>query len=172
MTCIVAVAETGKVWIGGDSAVSIGDSIEIQRDPKVRKRGKIVIGTAGDGRWENVIHYGVKIPDITADLDNWVSVDLCDAIRQYLRQCGETEAEKPEGDLLIGVRGRIYNIDSDWCCFKPVNSYAAIGSGSSAALAALDAGIRGTPKNRIKRALEIAEKRTPFVRRPFRIVST
>ena len=172
MTAIVAIRDGHRVWIGGDSACSSDDTIEVQRDAKVRKRGEIVLGTAGDGRWETALHFGVDIPRVIADLDKWVAIELTEAIRGYLKGTGETGDEKPDGDALIGVRGRIYYLDSTLCTWKPLDPYGAVGSGSVAALSALDAGIRGTPKHRIKRALEIAEKRTPFVRRPFRIVST
>lgn len=169
MTAIVAITEHGKIWMGGDSCCTLGDAVEIQRDSKVRKRGEILIGTAGDGRWETITHHLADFPSVSGDLDRYVAVDICDAIRVVIKNTGE---EMPNGVAIIGVRGRLYYVDSTLATWRPLDAYAAEGSGAVAALSALDAGIRGTPKHRIRRALEIAEKRIPGVRRPFKFVNT
>lgn len=158
--------------MGADSCCTIGKTVEMQRDPKIRKRGKnneILIGTAGDGRWETLWHHVVNFPDVTGDPDRWMAVELTEAVRAATKQTGE---DIPNGSAIVGIRGRIYYVDSSLATWRPLDSYAAEGSGAVAAMAALDAGIRGTPKHRLKRALEIAEKRVPSVRRPFRFISS
>ena len=84
MTAIVGLVHKGRVWMGGDSAYSTDDEVWIQRDPKVFRRGDVLIGTCGTGRFESLMRYVVEIPRFRkgADPGQWVNVELAYEVRR------------------------------------------------------------------------------------------
>lgn len=179
MTAVAGISDGKYVWLAGDSAFSTDDSVWIQRDPKVFKRGPVVIGTAGRARWESLLRYVVDIPPLKRDQEpaRWANVDLATAIRKAATQEGyEHESGFIEFDdcaAMVGIAGRLFVVEPDLCCWSPMSGYHAIGSGGEHALVSLtETAGRMQPKARLKRALERAVEKTPFVRPPFSFVST
>lgn len=173
MTAIVGLVHNGKVWMGGDSAYSTEDEVWIQRDPKVFRRGDILIGTAGLGRFESVMRYLVEIPRIRKGMDvgYWVNVDLASEVRKaliadgYAHDAGAFEVK--DCQAMIGVMGDLFVLDSDLCGWRTLCGYAVIGSGEGPARASLHETAKLQPRTRLKRALERAAAETTGVRPPF-----
>lgn len=179
MTAVAGLEHNGLVWLGGDSAFSTEDAVWIQGEPKVFRRGPLVIGTAGRARWEALLRYVVEIPAFRAgqDVGRWLNVDLATAIRKAATQEGyEHESGFVEFDAcaaMVGIAGKLYVIEPDLCFWRPLCGYHAIGSGGEHARVSLsETADRMQPKTRLKRALERAAEKTPFVRPPFAFVST
>ena len=132
MTCIVAVAEHGRVWMRGDSAVSMGDdAITLQAESKVFKIGRVVVGCCGDNLWEASFRR-LRVPRAPGpDLAAWVAADLTDAIRAFIKD-NEIEASD-ESAALIAIGGFLYYVEADGFPWRVRGRYAAIGSGSGLA---------------------------------------
>lgn len=173
MTAIVGLVHKGHVWMAGDSAYSTDDEVWIQRDPKVFRRGDILIGTCGLGRYESVMRYLVDIPRFKKGTDpvQWVNVELAYEIRRahtndgYVHDSGAFEIK--ECQALIGVAGELFVLDSDLCAWRTLCGYAAIGSGEGPARSSLHETEKLQPRTRLKRALERAAAETTAVRPPF-----
>ena len=173
MTAIVGLVHKGHVWMGGDSAYSTEDEVWIQRDPKVFRRGDVLIGTCGLGRFESVMRYLVEIPKLRkgVDVGQWVNVELAYEVRKahvndgYEHTSGAFEVV--DCQALIGVAGELFVLDSDLCAWRPLCGYAAIGSGEGPARTSLHETEKLLPKTRLKRALERASQETTGVRPPF-----
>lgn len=173
MTAIVGLVHKGRVWMGGDSAFSTDEEVWIQRDPKVFRRGDVLIGTCGTARFESVMRYAVDIPRLRkgADVGQWANVDLAYEIRKahindgYTVESGAFEIE--DCQALIGAGGELFVLEPDLCAWRPLCGFHAIGSGEGPARTSLHETAKLQPRSRLKRALERAAAETTGVRPPF-----
>lgn len=179
MTCIVGLVDKGVVYMGGDSAVSCGSTVDIMTDSKVFKRGPYLIGVSGSIRVSNVIRYQVKLPappDNNRELTAFMSTKFADALRDALKVSGCKEdrsgiEEFESGAILVGVKGRLFWVCRDFSTLEMGGGCDAIGSGANWAMGALFATKGKSPKIRIKVALEAAARYCATVAGPFTIKS-
>jgi hypothetical protein len=175
MTAVVGLVHGDRVYIGADSAGIAGYSLTIRRDPKVFRSGPYLIGFTSSFRMGQLLHHALvpPIPPVTG-LDRFMTTDFIDAVRDCLKTGGyatkESEAELG-GNFLVGVSGRLFEIDTDYQVGEPVSGYAACGCGYEIALGAIYATAGHPPKARVRTALEAAEHLSAGVRGPFTILS-
>src|SRR5262249_377186 len=74
------------------------------------------------------------------------------------------------GHFLVGYRGALYHVESDFQVGIPADDFAAAGCGEEMAVGALYATQKLTPHERIKTALEASERFCAGVRAPFTIL--
>lgn len=178
MTCIVGVAEGGKVWIGGDSALISGWDLEAVGSPKVFRVGEFLIGLSGSVRVSDLLRYAFQpppAPDVVAVLHRYMVTGFVPALRETLAEGGvERKAEevvKMDGSFfLVGVRGRLFEVHSDYQV-SPKPRYAAAGCGWVSAMGALHALHATAPlgmgaRERVAAALAAAEAHNIGVRGP------
>ena len=84
------------------------------------------------------------------------------------KSAAEKEAEQG-GTFIIGVRGRIFIVESDYQVIEPAARFAAVGSGAPYALGSL-ATSKGSPVARVRQALAVAERFCAGVRAPFHVL--
>lgn len=148
MTCCIAYKTDKTLYFIADTAGTDEDHVqEIRKDPKVFIRDNILFGTAGSFRMRDVLMYNLKIPSLTksdkSNIDLYVKKKLISAIRKVFIDEGvciktdESDQTCP-GDILIGIKNKIYKVESDFQVGETAFSYNAIGSGSREALGALD----------------------------------
>lgn len=173
MTCIVGIATDGKVYIGGDSyAGREADYRRITNLRKVFKIGEFLIGYAGSFRMGQILQYHLEVrqqQDGETD-DRFMVVAFAEAVRTVFKDKGFTWLESGResgGQFLVGYRGKLYDMDSDFQVNTFQNGVMALGCGEQYALGAMLALNTLTPKKRITRALEIAAEMAsvapPFV---------
>ena len=179
MTAIAGFTNGTTVWIGGDAAGSNGHDIECRSDPKVFKNGEMVMGFTTSFRMGQILQYQLT-PPTPYEGENGMTYMVkrfIPAVKQALRHHGfETCSEGRDrgGTFLVGYRGVLYEIQSDYQVARCLEPYHACGSGHAlirGAFYALD-GRKMTPEARITVALEAAEKFSAGVRAPFTIIST
>ena len=179
MTCIVGMEKNGKVWMGGDSAGTAGNMNQrIRADKKVFIKGEFIIGFCGSFRMGDLLKHTFEIPDAkdVTDPDKFMVNNFVDALRDLLetenKKAGLTGNEKLFPSILVGFRGRLYNVESDYQCGRPEDGYDSVGSGSSVAVGAMH-GSKGvsSARGRIEAALEAASRNDAAVRPPFHILS-
>lgn len=176
MTCIVAIKDKGRVWIGGDSAGVAGLNVTIRADEKVFENGDFIMGFCGSFRMGQLLRYAFNPPKRHADTDiyKYMVTDFVDAVRSCLKNGGVAEkhndAEKG-GFFLVGYEGRLFEIESDYQVGESIEAYSAIGCGGEYAYGALAASEGQKPEARIKIALAAAEKFSAGVRAPFHILN-
>lgn len=155
-TTILCVRKDGKVAIGGDGQVTIGDTVMKANANKVRtlKGGKILAGFAGaaadaftlfDKFEEKLERYPTNLPRAAVELaKDWRSDRVLRRLEALL-----VVADKEHGFVISGSGELI----------EPDDGVLAIGSGGSYALAAARALLKDTklsPVEIVQRALEIA----------------
>lgn len=177
MTCIVAIADGGNVYMGGDSAITGDHDIETQRWPKVFKFGECLIGCCGYPRMRQILEYHVTLkPRHGGDPLKWLVVDVIPDVRAQFKEHGFLEKDKEAesgGFFLVAVGGRIFEIQSNFQVLETAESYLALGSGRRYAVGAMEVLVKGklSPRAKIKNALAVAAKYTSSVRGPFTILS-
>jgi ATP-dependent HslUV protease, peptidase subunit HslV len=132
-TTIVAVRHNGKVALGGDGQVTVGDQVMKGSAQKVRmlRDGKIVAGFAGsvadaltlfEKFEEKLERYPANLPRACVELAKDWRTD------RYLRRL--------EALLAVADSTRLFVISGDGNVIEPDDEVAAIGSGGGYALAA------------------------------------
>lgn len=172
MTAIVGIAHDRSVYIGGDSGCSNGWHDSVRSDTKVFQNGPYLFGFTTSFRMGQLLHHALTPPEPTGDLDRFMSTTFIDAIRECLKLGGwaeKTNEREKGGQFLVGVAGRLFDIDSDYQVGEEAAGHAAIGSGYLVALGSLYATgeTRMSPRRRVQTALEAAERYTAGVRAPF-----
>jgi ATP-dependent HslUV protease subunit HslV len=155
-TTILAVRRDGRVAMGGDGQVSVGDTVMKNTAQKVRllRGGRVVAGFAGAAAdaltlfekfEEKLERYPGNVPRAAVELaKDWRS----DRVLRRL-----------EALLAVADRDHGFVISGDGELIEPDDGVLAIGSGGAYALAAARALVQSTdldPKELVRRALTIA----------------
>ena len=155
MTTILAVRARGRVAVGGDGQVTLGNTVMKGNARKVRRLAgdKVIAGFAGGTadaftlfeRFEGKLE---KYGNLTR-----AAIELAKDWRsdRYLRRL--------EALLLVGDTEKLFVISGNGDVIEPEHDVAAIGSGGQYALAAARALLEGSqldPKSIVERALNIA----------------
>lgn len=174
MTCIVGFADKNRVWIGGDSAGVSGWSLCVRADQKVFRNGEFLFGFTSSFRMGQLLRHALKPPQQkVADNIHFLSTDFINAVRECLKDGGfarRTNESEEGGDFLLGYRGGLYHIASDYQVAVPSTPYCAVGCGADIALGAMFA-LRDPPRQRVRKALSASERHCAGVRGPFTIMS-
>lgn len=183
MTCIVGLEHDGVVYIGGDSAGIDPWNLSIcgRADEKVfiTECGEFIMGFSGSFRIGQLLRYALDVPEQSQKKDDmaYMVTDFVDAIRNMQRDKGvlkkENEIEEHEGAFLVGYKGKLYVIESDFQVGKPIENFTAIGCGAQVALGSMYAtrNLNLSPINRIELALHAAEQYSAGVRNPFLVLN-
>lgn len=179
MTCIVGIETDCGVLIGGDSAGVSGWSLTTRADEKVFTRSGYAFGFTTSFRMGQLLRYTGTLPTASgvsdSKLDSFLVAKFIPAVRDLLRDGGWLEVDKSResgGAFLLGVRGRLYEVESDFQVGRSVDGYAAVGCGYDLALGALHAtrGLDLSPELRARWALEAAAHHSAGVTAPFAFV--
>ncbi|MBQ0087982.1 MAG: hypothetical protein KBT27_01445 [Prevotellaceae bacterium] len=188
MTCIVGFVDkkTNTTWIGGDSMGSNGYTHSIQDGHKVFHNDtlkNVVMGATGSFRHIDLLEFSTNLfPEIDfykkPQIDRKYMVNtFIPNVKDLFQSQVVTECDTNRGGLfLVGVDGKLFEIQSDYSVLEPKDGYASVGCGEVAAMGSLYSTTKNckkfTPKEHILSALEAAEKCCMGVHRPFVIVNT
>lgn len=178
MTCIVGVVREGRAWIGGDSAGVNGHlSLMIRADTKVFTTGPFVMGFVGSFRMGQLLRYKLDIPKHPHWLADheYMATLFIDAVRSCLKDGGYAEKHDDAewgGTFLVGYRGHIYRVESDYQVGETTDGFDAIGCGGDIARGAVFAAQSGSDDGPllVRAALQAAEWLSAGVRGPFEIL--
>lgn len=175
MTCIAALAHKGKVYMGGDSAGVGGLALTVRADEKVFRCGKFLMGFTTSFRMGQLLRYSLTVPEQESGQDTYAYMvtTFIDAVRNCLKKGGYAKTDNDEesgGTFLVGYKGRLFKVESDYQVGETVDGFDAAGCGASIACGAIYATKGQEPNRRIKTALEAAERLSAGVRRPFTIL--
>jgi hypothetical protein len=176
VTCIVGIADGESVWLGGDSAGISGWDKTIFTEPKVFRNGEWVMGFTTSFRMGQLLQHVLvppRLPEPSVPLERFMVTEFIDAVRQTLRGGGfakkENDVERG-GQFLVGIRGRLFFVDSDYQVGESTDGYAAIGSGFAYALGSLYATEGADNEDRVRASLKAAVKFSAGVAEPFNVV--
>lgn len=178
MTAIVGLAAAGgRVLIGADSAASDGQSVILRDDPKVFCAGSFVIGFTTSFRMGQILQHAMQPPEPKPgdSLYRFMVVEFVNVVRAALKEGGFAHVEngvERGGAFLVGVRGRLFQVQDDFQVCEASARFDACGSGEQIALGSLatSAELSVDPHERVKLALHAAAQFSAFVRPPFHIM--
>jgi len=147
-------------------------SLTIRADEKVFINGDFIMGFTSSFRMGQLLRYSLKPPIYHPDVDlnAYMVTDFINAVRDCLKAGGYAQKDKEEetaGTFLVGYRGKLFKIDSDYQVAIPTLPFEACGCGQDMALGAMYSNGHLPPEERILQALEAAEQFSAGVRRPF-----
>lgn len=173
MTCIVAIAHEGNVYMGGERGHSTSGWIASSTRPKISQHGEYLFGyssNAGIGQW---IAEGFTFPIIDKDIDNYTHLItvFMPALRDFLSDNDiKKDGETHEADLYLGFRGKVYEINTDHMYCTEYDEIAG-GSGYQYAFGSLYTSRDKDPIERIGLALGAAITYSPSCQGPIDILS-
>jgi ATP-dependent protease HslVU (ClpYQ) peptidase subunit len=177
MTCIVGIAQAGRVVIGGDSAgVDCGWRLTVRADAKVWTTGEWAFGFTSSFRMGQILRYRLDPPprEDGQPLEAYLATAWVDHVRHILTDGGwlqTREGRADGGTFLVGHAGRLFVVEDDFQVGEAVDGFAAVGSGAQVALGALWATRAWRDRQkRVLIALEAAERHNAGVRGPFEVV--
>ena len=179
MTCIVAIAQNGTVYMGSDHAASDDKTgwIISRKEPKCFKVGQYAIAFTDSFRMGQILQYSWTPPKYTptktnSGLDKFLRTKFVDSVKLAFKEHGFGDIggtdEDTGGIFIVGLEGRIFTIDEDFHVGENIVNYMAEGSGGAIALGALHATKnQKNPRLRLKAALEAAAEFNMSVAPPF-----
>jgi ATP-dependent protease HslVU (ClpYQ) peptidase subunit len=182
MTCVLAIAQGGRVVMGGDSALTDDDfNQSSMAETKVFVKGDFLIGGSGSARGGQLLRFRFTPPKRPRgmDADEYMATLWIDELRSVFKKGGHTYLETEGGEesssanFLIGYRGDIWVMyGADFQIERLRDTYAAIGAGASIALGALYATRdQGLSVKRVESALRAACAYNAACRPPFTILT-
>lgn len=174
MTCIVGLVEGNAVYMGGDSAGVAGYDLCVRDDRKVFRNGPMVFGFTTSFRMGQLLQHALTIPDHDprVPLEKFMVTTFMAAVRKCLKNNGWAEKKNEQergGVFLVGYKGRLFRVEGDYQIGLPVDGFDACGCGEAFAIGVLCATPSMAPRERVRLALDTAERRSAGVRAPFHI---
>jgi len=169
MTTIIAVQTKTKALLGADSLIAGAGRNYYHNDTvKVIEKNGYLIGCAGDLRALQVVIHTWKPPAQprgNSDLLNFVISKVVPSLQAVFNEqkldFTKSGDDRVMVEILIALRGEIFEIDREFSVTRDSKGFYGIGSGGDYGLAALHAGAEP------QKALEIAELLNNGTRRPF-----
>jgi ATP-dependent protease HslVU (ClpYQ) peptidase subunit len=178
MTCIVGWAKENTVTMGCDSA-AVDNSGHINKTllPKVFRAGNLMIGYTSSFRMGQLLQYNLEFEENKNNSDmKYLVKQVVPNIRKCLKEGGYTTIKDNEeigGQFLLGYKGLLYEVASDFQVNIFTRPFNAVGSGQPYALGALSILNAYFPTQDIKpilwKALTTAAQFNCYVTKPFSI---
>jgi ATP-dependent protease HslVU (ClpYQ) peptidase subunit len=174
VTVIAGLVDNGTVLIGGDSAGVAGYQLTVRRDSKTFVNGPYVLGFTSSFRMGQILRHTFTppTPPSDADIERFMCTTWIDAVRNVLKGAGWAlvhEGQESGGTFLVGIHGRLFEVNGDYQVGENLDGYAAVGCGDDVALGALYATADAdmAAEDRVVTALRAAERFSAGVRGPF-----
>jgi ATP-dependent protease HslVU (ClpYQ) peptidase subunit len=142
MTCIAGAIKKGELCIGGDTAsTSRKDNVRMGAHSKVFVLGEFLIGSSGTVRTHQIAQYLFEPPEIDGDLMTYMVKLFASSLRIAMKEEGGEETVngnlEMNARLLVGIRGRLFIVDSGYGVFEASANYAAVGCADQEALSGM-----------------------------------
>ena len=137
MTCIVGIVDNDTVYIGGDRGASDNESIVSLAQPKVFVNGDWLIGYSGNIGNGQLLQF-ITLPAVGEDDDPFklLRLDIVEELKSAIDSFGTEPDENNETDILVGCKGRLFEMTlGEWGVAEVTET--AIGSGGTFALGSL-----------------------------------
>ena len=156
MTCIVAIKDGRTIIMSGDSAATDENRISIQKVPKTFKlcvpggpnvvpdngghNTEMLVGFAGCFRGAQLMKHSLKVPAWTmGSHEDYLVRHFLPEVIKVFQAHGLGTKEDPLGLLLllVGLDGRLFEIEGNGQVLENMSGYASIGTGAEVALASM-----------------------------------
>ena len=134
MTCIVAMVEDGVVHMAGDKLGSNGYTKSISERSKVFINGDFLMGYTTSFRMGQLLEFSWNPPEKMGSMsdDKFFYFTVINSIKSLFKEDGFSGKSEEGGTFLIGYKGKLYKVQSDYAVFE-VTNYTACGCGEDEA---------------------------------------
>jgi len=167
MTCIIGMEHKGKVYLGADRAVTIGDTVSIMNEPKIYDISNglfnFILADAGSTKLGDIIKYNFsqelrkntkeEVKDIHAYMRTIFVDTLALSFNEHLHQIkmgrliNENELSGLEfSEMLVGVQGHLFKVDATLSVLDLKDDIDAIGVGADVAIGSLTQSLKSNKK--------------------------
>lgn len=186
MTCIIGIKdkENGCVYMGADSLASTWLNKILIKNKKIFKakdNKNILMAVCGSASMINFLSVEENLVEEVKELKNEVNLEhiikytvpkIFTLAEKY--NCCEiiNSCKKIVGNILFAYKDQLYIIEECGAVLEPLDDYLANGSGFMHAYGVLSVNSNKPIVERIRDALEAAEKHGRAIERPFYIMNT
>lgn len=174
MTCIIGLIDKDGVYIGGDSAAISDDdlSYNIRHDEKVFLKGEFIFGYSASFRMGQLLRYKLRVPNHPKGMDDfqYMATLFVDAVKKCFQDNDYNDIVEDSGSFMVGYKGKIYGILSDYQVASPKENYTAMGCGEQFAMGAMFSSPEKDPIKKMEIALNAAVTFSMGVKPPFTFV--
>lgn len=179
MTCVVGIVnEDGRITIAADSSAVDNNIVTRHARPKVFTKGEFGIGYCHSFRLGQILEFHFDPPPMKKKMteDEIVKYMITEFIPQMrvdlsINDYPTHDDEKENWGVMVGIRGHLFIIESDFHLSYDEQHYAAMGAGIEYALGAMHGmDTMGGHQNKnlfLESALLAAERYCPYVVKPF-----
>lgn len=174
MTCIIGTVSDGRVYIAGDAAVSAPGFVGRTALSKVFRWGQAVIGVCGTPRVAQILQT-MSVPRQEINSAHlWLIKHFVPKLSAALQEHGiDPNSDEYSSSMLVGLKGRLFEIDSLLGVHEYMGDVHAVGSGAEYALGASAIRTDETdPAQRLRNCLWAASIFCPSVDSPFTVLVT
>lgn len=152
MTCIIGMVESGEVYMGADSIVSIGDSEYDYGPTKIVAIGSMMVAECGSVRVGQLISWvDLPVPEGAAlsalsgrELYSWLCTKWVPALRAKLEEAQSLRNKdgmaSTNSAYLVGINGTLWYLASDFSLIEiPESRWHCAGNGEDVAWGAMHA---------------------------------
>lgn len=172
MTTIIGIQKPTYCMLVADSQVTTDDGRPFSHPEmvKISKVGKYLLAGAGDANACDIIQHTWKPPSPHSkkDIYHFMVSEVAPSLRSALKDAdwftNDKNSEDKSFDLLVAINGMIFQMDDSLTILMREDGIYGIGSGSSYAIGALQAGYTW------QRAMIIAAKNDVYTSQPFQMV--
>jgi len=145
MTVIVGLEYDGSVLMGGDIQGTGWNNKVIHTQPKVFKKNGVMFGFTSSYRFGQVLEHELPDPVVPEDptqVYRWLITVLVPNIHAALKSA---DADKC-GNALIGLKGQLWELQTDYSVLRSTRGFAAVGSGAEYAMGSVFTSLLDKPK--------------------------
>ena len=147
MTVIIGYVDkqNDTVYMGADSRTSQSTYVDTWNDQKVFIKGDFLLGACGTLRGLNVLKYQFEPPEHPENMsvEQYINSLFINELQYDFTNLGVKEFDKDEGIelsstlVLVGYKGRLFEIGADFSVHESTGFFRTIGSGGQIALGVL-----------------------------------
>ena len=175
MTCIVGLAHKNSVYIAADSLGSGNGVKQEYKTPKLvvleifekndlsLTKINMGIGYTTSYRMGDILRYAFTPPpiEVAEDENEYLVKDFIPALIKCFDEqsfAKTKDGTKSGGNFLVGLRGRLFEVQDDFSVLEPTLNFASVGSGQEFALGSMYAYMRISldPLEKIHAAIDAA----------------
>ena len=176
MTCIIGLEENGKAYVGADSMQVSGIDNSSGSNKKIFRVDGFIFAHTGSCKGSQIVKYLLDIPTPEEIDERFMFTKIAEPMRLKMKEAGYSEIkdnqESHNDEWIIAYKDQVYKITCDWEAKRFNGGLIVSGCGGDYAKGVMLALKDLEPKERIKKALEIASQCSVGVGPPFYVWET
>jgi len=144
VTTIIGIEDATGCYLAADNQTTVDNRAFFDPStPKIRVLGDLLVAVAGSGLACDIVNYLWKPPPLRSfhrSMYEFMVMDVVPAIKRAFETYGFPASDEESFAILIAFQGHLFEIGSDGTVLSREDGIYGIGTGSTFAIGALEAG--------------------------------